>query len=202
MKRTNLILISLVLFGSISYLQAQTINGQVVSKLKDKYECLIGVLIYVDSAATVSDIDGEFSFHSFIKYPTSILFEGYMQARLMIINLPRDYDSLYLGKIELIERTVMTHISTTQYDTIRTNLIKSFKTNNVLNIQQQKADSILKLKYKPICEWTVVLEYAVLDSLISNEMINPFDNEIKFKVDYDINNDLIIVDYIKIKNMN
>jgi hypothetical protein len=182
--------------GLINNIQSQEIRGQLISKYQDKIETLPGIGVMIDTTYMISDIDGFFTFNAVKSYPNSILITGYMHPKLRIINLPIDYKSMDLGQIDLIEHSI---ISPTQYDSIRTNLIKTFKTNDLLIIKQQKADSELKSKYKPIQDWSSTVGYVVLDSITKDTMQNPFDKSATIKVDYDVNKDLITLDYNKIK---
>jgi len=196
MRRTILIIITVIATGLINSIQSQEIHGQLISKYQDKIDSLPGITVKIDTTYTISDINGFFKFNKLKKYPSSILISGYIHPKIKITNLPVDYKSLDLGKIELIEHLT---ISPTQYDSIRTKLIKSFKTNELSITQQQKANSFLKLKYKPVQDWGNIIGYIVSDSITNDIIQNPFNDNEKIKVDYDVENDVIILDYTKFK---
>jgi len=196
MKRTILILLTVIITGLINNIQSQEIHGQLISRYQDKIDSLPGISVAIDTTYAISDLDGFFKFNNLKRYPSSILFSGYINPKIKITNLPVDYKILDLGKIELIEHLI---ISSTQYDSIRTKLIKSFKTNELLITQQQKANSFLKLKYKPVQDWGKIIGYIVLDSITNDIIQNPFNDKEKIKVDYDVEKDIIILDYNKFK---
>ena len=196
MKRTILILLTVIITGLINNIQSQEIHGQLISRYQDKIDSLPEISVAIDSIYTISGIDGFFKFNNLKRYPSSILISGYIHPKIKITNLPVDYKILDLGKIELIEHLI---ISSTQYDSIRTKLIKSFKTNELLITQQQKANSFLKLKYKPVQDWGKIIGYIVLDSITNDIIQNPFNDKEKIKVDYDVEKDIIILDYNKFK---
>ena len=182
--------------GLISTIQSQEIRGQLICRYLDKIDTLPGISVLVDTTYVISDIDGFFSINNLKNYPNSILISGCIHPKLLITNLPKDYKSLDLGQIELIEHLI---ISPTEYDSIRTNLIKSSNTKDLLIIKQQNADSKLKSKYKPFHDWSTCVGYIVLDSITKDEMLNPFDRETKIKIDYNVEKDLITLDYKMIK---
>ena len=196
MKRTILIFLTVITTGLTNNIQSQKIYGQLISRYQDKIDSLPEISVAIDSIYTISGIDGFFKFNNLKRYPSSILISGYIHPKIKITNLPVDYKSLDLGKIELIEHLT---ISPTQYDSIRTKLIKSFKTNELSITQQQKANSFLKLKYKPVQDWGNIIGYIVSDSITNDIIQNPFNDKEKIKVDYDVEKDIIILDYNKFK---
>ena len=194
MTRITVIIIGILAFGLNSKLQSQIITGQVIDKATN--ESLAGVKIFIDSTYVISDFDGNFSTKDLKKHPNSITFEATYEIKLKIINLPKNYDTLKLDKVELINHTF---ISKSQYDSIRTCLIATFDNKDLLIIQQKKADSLLKSKYSAIYCWSDLLGYDVLDSISNKEITNPFDNKSKVILDFDPSMDLITLDYEKIK---
>ena len=196
MRRTVLLFISILSLGLISNIQSQIISGQVVYSELDKYESIYGATIYFDTTYVVSDMEGKFCTNILRHYPKSIIFKGSTHASLMIFNLPQDYDTLKFDKIELLEHAF---ISKAQYDSIQGNLIKTFKENDLLIIQQRKADVILRSKYKGVYCWADLLGYEVLDSLENKYILNPFDHKTKIIFDFDSLKDIITLDYEKIK---
>jgi len=142
MKRTILIFLTVITTGLTNNIQSQKIYGQLISRYQDKIDSLPEISVAIDSIYTISGIDGFFKFNNLKRYPSSILISGYIHPKIKIKNLPVDYKIIDLGKIELIEHLI---ISPTQYDSIRTSIILSFKTNEHL-IAQQQTDPFLKLK--------------------------------------------------------
>jgi hypothetical protein len=189
-------MIGIMITGLTNNVQSQVIRGQLIGKYQDKYESLPGISVMIDTAYQISDIDGFFNYQTGKNYPKSLVISGYVHPRLLIYNLPVNYDTLDLGKIELIEHMI---ISPHQYDSIRNNVISSFKNIDILIVQQQKADNLLKTKYSPLNDWSSIVGYVVLDKIMANEMLNPLDEKAKIKIDYNVENDLISLDYNKIK---
>jgi hypothetical protein len=48
-------------------------------------------------------------------------------------------------------------------------------------------------------DWSSIVGYVVLDKIMANEMLNPLDEKAKIKIDYNVEKDLISLDYNKIK---
>ena len=194
MTRITVIIIGILAFGLNNKLQSQIITGQVIDKATN--ESLAGVKIFIDSTYVISDFDGNFSTKDLKKHPNSITFEATYGIKLKIINLPKNYDTLKLDKVELINHAF---ISKSQYDSIRNCLIATFENKDLLIIQQRKADSLLESKYSAIYCWSDLLGYDVLDSISNKEITNPFDCKSKVILDFDPSMDLITLDYEKIK---
>ena len=196
MKQTILVLITVITTGLINNIQSQEIHGQLINRYQGDIDGEPGISVNIDTTYTISGNEGFFKFSNFKKYPSSIIISGNINPKLKITNLPVDYKSLDLGQIELIDHLT---ISRDQYDSIRKKSIKSVKTNELIIIKQQKVDSFLKLKYKPIYDWGKIIGYIVLDTITKDKMRNPLDENASINVDYDVANDMITLDYNKIK---
>jgi hypothetical protein len=182
-----------LLYIFCGYTHGQYIMGKTISQSLSNYENLPGIAVTIDSISQITDIDGQFKFESLTHYPNSIIFSGSFHPKLLIFNLPCDYDSLDLGLLEMIEYEM---ISPTQYDSLRNELIKTFDLD-IITVQQKKADLILKSKYTAINDWNHIVGYIVLDEINKSWIINPYDKQTKLDIIYDRDLEVIKIDYTK-----
>lgn len=191
MRSYTLIVYIVFLISLINLSHGQVIKGQIIVEFLDDYEPLPGVTILVDSIYHMSDIDGLFIIDSLLSYPDSIMFSCSFNMDLKIINLPDNYDTLDLAKIELIKSKI---ISPSKYDSLRSELIETYE-QGIIIVQQNKADRFLKDKYEPIHDWDHIVGYLVKGEYEKNSVIHPYDKNKKIELDFNDSHNLFILDY-------
>lgn len=194
MNRFPILLSCLITICFAYKANGQVIRGQTIDKFIDDYEPLPGVTILVDSMYVMSDIDGLFIVDSLSSFPDSIMFSG--PVDLKIINLPDNYDTLDLAKIELIRSKI---ISPNQYDSIRSELIKTYDLDIII-VQQNKADKFLQDKYEPIRDWNHILGYLVKGEYEKTSISHPYDSQREIELNYNDLYNLFILDYNTLKD--